>query len=203
MPRDKENLKRWRKEWYEKRKADPNFTAKKNAYNRELYRRKLAEHPRAFRKHVNAKARKWQTANRAYYKRYRAERKEQYREYIKNYMRAWRKGHKKNIHAINQDQYRKKPDLYKHHAQIRRARKIAAIGTHTRKEWMEKVLMHRWLCSYCGASLTIKTLVKEHVIPLSRGGTDDIQNLAPSCRPCNQSKHALPLEEFLRRQNHQ
>jgi hypothetical protein len=38
----------------------------------------------------------------------------------------------------------------------------------------------------------------EHVIPIAKGGPDTLENVRPSHRKCNQSKHDKDLEEFLR-----
>ena len=52
-------------------------------------------------------------------------------------------------------------------------------------------------CWYCGANLNpFDNLVIEHVIPLTRGGVDDVRNLVPSCNYCNQSKGAKLTEEW-------
>lgn len=40
-------------------------------------------------------------------------------------------------------------------------------------------------CHYCGAP---KAGTVDHVIPVSRGGTNDASNLVPACGPCNYSK---------------
>jgi len=36
----------------------------------------------------------------------------------------------------------------------------------------------------------------DHVIPRSRGGSDDIDNLVPACARCNLSKGARTLQEW-------
>jgi 5-methylcytosine-specific restriction endonuclease McrA len=48
------------------------------------------------------------------------------------------------------------------------------------------------LCDYCGA---IATEI-DHVQPLSRGGTHDLNNLVPSCKSCNSSKKDKTVEEW-------
>ncbi len=53
----------------------------------------------------------------------------------------------------------------------RRARKAANGGSHTHAEWLEKCALLGNVCIYCGES---KPLTRDHNIPLSRGGTDDI-----------------------------
>ena len=49
-------------------------------------------------------------------------------------------------------------------------------------------------CSYCGAT---EDLAVDHVVPLSRGGTNDPGNLTPACKPCNSSKRDKLVEEWL------
>lgn len=50
-------------------------------------------------------------------------------------------------------------------------------------------------CAYCGASDV--SLQLDHVIPQSRGGSDHPENLTPACKPCNTSKGAKLLGEWL------
>lgn len=48
-------------------------------------------------------------------------------------------------------------------------------------------------CYVCGGKWT----EVDHVIASSRGGSDDPCNRLPICKPCNSSKNANPLEEWL------
>jgi hypothetical protein len=52
-------------------------------------------------------------------------------------------------------------------------------------------------CSYCGVEggKTTKWCV-DHIIPLSRGGTNDPDNLTACCFPCNSSKSDRLLSEW-------
>ena len=52
--------------------------------------------------------------------------------------------------------------------------------------------MMDFICCYCGDPAT----VLDHFVPVSRGGTDNRDNLWPSCEPCNSSKRAYLLEEW-------
>ena len=41
-------------------------------------------------------------------------------------------------------------------------------------------------------------LVIDHIIPVSRGGTSERENLQPLCVDCNTKKSDRTMEEFLR-----
>jgi 5-methylcytosine-specific restriction endonuclease McrA len=86
------------------------------------------------------------------------------------------------------------------HAEVRRAkeqgyraRKAAAAGSFTGKQWLELVALFGGRCGYCGRS---GRLEPEHRIPLSRGGDNSIANIIPSCRTCNARKATLTETEF-------
>ena len=51
-------------------------------------------------------------------------------------------------------------------------------------------------CAYCGCEITIKEMQVDHVKPKRIGGSNDMDNLNPSCRLCNHYKRAMSLEEF-------
>lgn len=52
-------------------------------------------------------------------------------------------------------------------------------------------------CVYCGVTLTATTLTMDHVIPLSRGGSNLPANKAPACKDCNGDKAQLTAAEYL------
>lgn len=46
----------------------------------------------------------------------------------------------------------------------------------------------KYVCQYCGAAGPKVELEVDHKIPVSRGGTDDIDNLTTACFKCNRGK---------------
>ena len=57
-------------------------------------------------------------------------------------------------------------------------------------------------CYYCGVVLVVgkkgaNQFQIDHMTPVRRGGTEDLDNLVPSCRACNCSKGPMTAEEFL------
>lgn len=51
-------------------------------------------------------------------------------------------------------------------------------------------------CAYCGCELTLKTITIDHIKPQITGGTDDIENLNPSCNYCNNYKCFCDIEQY-------
>jgi 5-methylcytosine-specific restriction endonuclease McrA len=71
----------------------------------------------------------------------------------------------------------------------RRAIKSKAIGSHTIGEWENLKAQYNWTCPCCGKSDPNVKLTEDHIIPLSKGGSDNIENIQPLCGSCNSRKH--------------
>jgi 5-methylcytosine-specific restriction endonuclease McrA len=83
-----------------------------------------------------------------------------------------------------------------------RARNMEAarrLGTHTASEWYAVLREHDNRCYYCGSRSAEAHLMltKDHKTPITRGGSDAIDNILPACKRCNSAKHDMTLEEFL------
>jgi hypothetical protein len=51
-------------------------------------------------------------------------------------------------------------------------------------------------CSYCGEDLEYSKMEVDHIHPKYLGGADDIENLTPSCKPCNFYKSTFSVDGF-------
>jgi len=53
---------------------------------------------------------------------------------------------------------------------------------------------YNFRCAYCGKKTT--ELTKDHVVPISKGGKDRMDNIVPSCLSCNLHKSARNLLDW-------
>lgn len=69
-------------------------------------------------------------------------------------------------------------------------RRRSASGSHTFTEWENLKAQYNWTCPCCKKSEPEIKLTLDHIIPLSRGGSDNIENIQPLCKICNCKKHS-------------
>lgn len=77
------------------------------------------------------------------------------------------------------------PESISHLKSLRYAREKNAVGSHTLHEWQQLKAKYKNRCAFCGED---KPLTKDHILPLSEGGSNYIQNIQPLCRNCNSKK---------------
>lgn len=68
------------------------------------------------------------------------------------------------------------------------------LGGHNYGEWELLKKQYNYTCPSCGLSEPFnqrsQSLTEDHIIPLSKGGSDLIENIQPLCLGCNIKKHA-------------
>lgn len=100
------------------------------------------------------------------------------------------------------DEFREWEADYRQRPHIKRVRKLRdKVRAHSRRGKGD-IIRHDWAailaafdgaCCYCGS---VCEMTVEHLTPLSRGGTNEIGNIAPACADCNLRKRAKTAEEF-------
>jgi 5-methylcytosine-specific restriction endonuclease McrA len=78
------------------------------------------------------------------------------------------------------------PEKVKEFNHRRRTKKLHAEGSFTSQQWLELRIDYGNRCAYCNKSNN--ALEPDHVIPLSKYGSNDISNIVPACPSCNRSK---------------
>lgn len=65
----------------------------------------------------------------------------------------------------------------------------------SKKTRFEVFKRDRFTCQYCGASAPDVVLEIDHIIPVSKGGKNDVMNLVTSCKDCNRGKTNRQLSD--------
>ncbi len=115
----------------------------------------------------------WNTKNSTHMKKWKSD------YYFKN---------KDKITDQFKDNYKLKKDEYVRREQERRARLNGCKKHHTTNEWNELKQKYDYTCPSCLKKEPLKKLTKDHIIPLIKGGENDINNIQPLCRSCNSRK---------------
>lgn len=145
------------------------------------------------RANARARSKRWADKNRERLAIKRRENREQQRAYMARYYPA----HREMFIAKTAAWVKAHPERVKAHGNTRRARMLGNGGHHTDRDIRNQYLSQNGRCFYCGIDVGNGYHV-DHVVPLSRGGSNSPENIVIACEPCNRSKHARSVEDFIR-----
>ena len=166
----KECMKSYLKEWYAGNKH--NHKEKCSLYRKKEGEALLVKKRQYYKKHgdqVRAKRRSHYVSNKAKESESMKSYRENNRELIRFHKSNWRKNHRQ---------------LYSLYSRNRRARKMNAVGCSTLSQIMGRVELYGHQCWICRKPWENM----DHVIPLSKGGTNWPANQRPICALCNSIK---------------
>lgn len=116
------------------------------------------------------------------------------------YKESQRKSKAKNpkrVQAVHKAWCKRNPDkirLYNQKAKHRRRMLLENQPDVDMVKWKETLILFDYKCLYCRAEA--RTL--DHVVPVTRGGTNHHTNCVPACKRCNSSKGNKHLGHWLK-----
>ena len=181
--KNKEEERAYQKAWY--------------AANRERERAKRTTYYRTHKKEARAYDIAHGEERRAYNRARNQKFKKEKREYNRRYYIA----HREKIMAYAEDWNRRHPEKVAAKSKAQHARRKGNGGSYTAKQWQELKNAYGG-CAGCGlAEAAIialgRTLAADHVLPIAKGGSSDIENIQPLCHGrggCNNKKAARHID---------
>lgn len=161
------------------------------AENKEEYLRKCREYRQNNREKVSARNRRYRQKNGDTIRKRERDRyasEPEVRERLIQNAARWRRNNRERRREIVSKWSLNNRDKVTAKQARRRARVLNADGTYTADEFNALVRHYGPRCLCCGKK---RKLESDHVIALSNGGSNSIENIQPLCHPCNASKGNL------------
>ena len=79
---------------------------------------------------------------------------------------------------------------------LHNTRKRVAEGSHTYGEWENLKIQYGFTCPCCLRKEPEIKLTQDHIIPVSKGGSDYIENIQPLCGSCNSKKYNKLIDKI-------
>lgn len=155
--------------------------------NREKLRQLNKQYEQANRQQISERKKQYYEANHEKIAEYHKEYYKANREKVLEQRKQYLEDNREQVAKKRKRYYQDNKEAYRLHNQKRRAAKANAAGHCTPEQLQARFDYHGNRCVYCGSE---KNLQIEHMIPISKGGTNWPANLAPACESCNKSKHA-------------
>lgn len=117
-----------------------------------------------------------------------------HRESVLSCRRRWMNANREKTRESARRYRKKYPKRRNEQENLRRCRKMGNGGRYTESEWLDVCRRYGNRCLCCGRDDV--QLTADHVVPIARGGSNDISNIQPLCRKCNSSKGARNSRDF-------
>lgn len=177
-----------------------NNTKRKKDYDRQYYQNNKEK--------ILDNGKRWRVNNTVKKQNYDKEYRRNNKEAIKLIRKRWIENNPEKMQAIrdksNKRQKTKKSQWAKENRDKmnatkhkRRAREIGNGGNFTTQEWAELCNKHDNKCLCCKKR---KKLTIDHIVPISKGGTSNIENIQPLCKSCN-SKKGVKIIDYRNQNN--
>ena len=136
---------------------------------------------------------------------------EEHKEQISEYKKSWAEINSQRVASLKRDYYERNREevisrskkwtddntekvkaAKANNRRKRRAAKNASGGHFTVEEFDALCSIYGYACLGCGA--TDRVLEADHVVPLTKGGSDEISNIQPLCGECNRRKFTAVID---------
>lgn len=117
----------------------------------------------------------------------------------KEYQKVYRQTHREQRKLWARNHYKDNPTvrLKNHvHSRNRKMRMKMVEGTHTATDIKRLYEDQDGRCLYCGIGLLESEVTVDHVVPITRGGSNWSDNLVVCCKSCNSSKNNRTIPEW-------
>lgn len=191
------------------RNSKPGLSSWCKVCQNELRAKNAKEHPEVRRahaarnrEHIRQRDKDWYAKNPKQQEKKRKQAKEwrdENLDYARQKSRDYGRAHIKEIVERNKEWAKNNPERYKAIMANRYARDKNAEGFYTQEDINNIYEELGGRCEYCGISIFFeipRDVHIDHIIPLSRGGTNWPDNLTLACRECNCSKSDKTPEEW-------
>jgi len=108
--------------------------------------------------------------------------------------RQWREANPERYAAIHAAWKKRNVEAMRAAGHRRRCREQDNGGSYTPEEWEALKAFYDYHCLRCGRREPEITLHVDHIRPVSKGGSNDIDNIQPLCRSCNSCKHTRRID---------
>lgn len=148
---------------------------KRLAYMRARYHANIEEN----RARLREQGRRWREAN---------------RERERQRCREWAAANPDASKAIKRKYRQRHPEAGRRSMQIRRCRLKGAVGFYRLEDIHRIQKAQKGKCACCGKRAELHI---DHIVPISRGGSNWPRNIQLLCKPCNSRKHAKDPIQFM------
>lgn len=185
--RNREKILSKNKKWIENHPDKPRaYTAAWRKRNPEQERIRLREYLLNNREKVLAQKRQRHKINAEKDREYRNSHKEEGNRRSREWQAKYREQNREEYKRKCREWRRLYPETYRAKYHRRRSNVTGSGGSYTPEEWAALLVDCGYRCLCCGK--TGVKLTVDHIIPVSLGGSSNIDNIQPLCLPCNARK---------------
>lgn len=108
--------------------------------------------------------------------------------------RKYRELNKERLRVLDREWCARNPEKVQAKYHRRATAKRNAGGSFSAQEWSDLKRLYGFRCLACGRHEPDIKLTVDHVIPVSKGGSNSITNIQPLCGSCNYSKRDKQID---------